>query len=158
MKIDGAAVSIIYENGTLVRALTRGDGKRGDDITHNVRTIADVPLRLLGNDVPPILEIRGENLYDQPGSREAEPATARARRTALTPIPRNCAAGSIRLLDPRICAERNLRFFCHSAGRSDDPASGKPRGVFEVGQEFRSHRYTFRRKLPEHGPGARLLR
>ena len=119
LKIDGAAVSIIYENGTLVRALTRGDGKRGDDITHNVRTIADVPLRLLGNEVPPSLEIRGE-IYMTNQDLVKLNQRQQERGEPLYANPRNCAAGSIRLLDPRICAGRNLRFFCHSAGRSDD--------------------------------------
>ena len=115
LKIDGAAVSIIYENGLLTRALTRGDGKTGDDITHNVRTIADVPLRLIGNNVPDLLEIRGE-IYMTNDDLASLNERQKARGDSLYANPRNCAAGSIRLLDPKTCADRNLRMFCHSAG------------------------------------------
>jgi len=115
LKVDGVAVSLIYENGLLVRGATRGDGRVGDDITHNVRTIKDVPLRLLGRQVPPVLEVRGEVymtnsdlvLFNEKQKEKGKPPA---------PNTRNLAAGSIRQLDPRICAERRLRFFCHSAG------------------------------------------
>ena len=115
LKIDGAAGSIIYENGVLTRALTRGDGKTGDDITHNVRTMADVPLRLIGDDVPELIEIRGE-IYMTNDELASLNERQKERGESLYANPRNCAAGSIRLLDPRICAERNLRMFCHSSG------------------------------------------
>ncbi len=118
LKIDGAAVSILYENGLLKQAATRGNGEVGDDITHNVRTIVDVPLRLAGKNVPPILEVRGEIYmtnadFARLNERQAE------RGEPLYKNPRNVAAGTIRLLDPRLCAERNLRFFCHSMGYSE---------------------------------------
>ncbi|MCA9218629.1 MAG: NAD-dependent DNA ligase LigA [Planctomycetales bacterium] len=121
LKIDGAAGSVIYENGLLTRGLTRGDGKTGDDITHNVRTISDVPLRLIGNDVPKLLEIRGE-IYMTNDDLASLNERQKQRGESLYANPRNCAAGSIRLLDPKICAERNLRMFCHSAG--DHSATG----------------------------------
>jgi DNA ligase (NAD+) len=115
LKIDGVAASIRYENGEMVQALTRGDGQSGDDITHNVRTIADVPLRLIGENVPPVLEVRGEVymtnadlvLLNEEREREGEAPYANTR---------NVTAGSIRLLDPKICAKRRLRFFCHGIG------------------------------------------
>jgi len=115
LKVDGVAVSIIYEDGILARALTRGNGTVGDDITHNIRTIADVPLKLTGEQIPPLLEIRGE-VY----MRNEDLVTLNERQTAAGldtyANTRNVTAGSIRLLDPRLCAERNLHVFCHGTG------------------------------------------
>lgn len=115
LKIDGVAVSIIYENGQLARGVTRGNGSVGDDITHNLRTLVDVPLKLLGEKIPPLVEVRGEvymtnAALDRLNERQAAdglPAYAN---------PRNVTAGSIRLLDPRECATRELRFFGHGVG------------------------------------------
>lgn len=115
LKIDGVAASVIYENGVLTRAVTRGDGRVGDDITHNVRTITDVPLRLSADKPPEILEVRGE-VY----MRNSDLVTLNERQQAAGEATykntRNVAAGSIRLLDPKLCAERNLRMFCHGVG------------------------------------------
>ena len=118
LKIDGVAVSITYENGLLVRGATRGNGRVGDDITHNLRTLKDVPLSLSGDRHPKLLEVRGEvymNNSDlvwlnEQQKKQGLPAYANTR---------NVCAGSIRLLDPRICAERRLRMFCHSTGYSE---------------------------------------
>lgn len=115
LKIDGVAIALVYENGLLVRGVTRGDGRVGDDVTHNVRTMADVPLRLTTDDPPPVLEVRGEVYMtnsdlvklNQQQQAAGEPVYANTR---------NCAAGSIRLLDPRIAAGRHLRLFCHGVG------------------------------------------
>ena len=118
LKIDGVAVSLVYEQGQLVRGVTRGNGRIGDDITHNVRTVADIPLRLAGQSSPPVLEVRGE-IYmansDLVALNEVQ------ERKGLPPFAntRNVTAGSIRLLDPRICAERRLRFFCHGVGQTE---------------------------------------
>lgn len=113
-KIDGAAIALTYENGRLVRGATRGNGQVGDDITHNAVTILDVPRRLKGNP-PPVLEIRGE-VY----MTNSDLVTLNERQTekGLEPYanPRNCAAGSVRLLDPKECAARRLRFFAHGVG------------------------------------------
>jgi DNA ligase (NAD+) len=118
LKIDGVAVSITYENGLLVRGATRGNGRVGDDITHNLRTLRSVPQRLSGEHPPKLLEVRGEvymNNSDLVWLNEQQ------KKQGLPPYAntRNVAAGSIRLLDPRICAERRLRMFCHGAGFSD---------------------------------------
>ncbi|MBN1590928.1 MAG: NAD-dependent DNA ligase LigA, partial [Pirellulales bacterium] len=115
LKIDGVAVSLLYERGRLVRGLTRGNGRLGDDITHNVRTVVDVPLRLSGRDVPPVLEVRGE-IYMTNSDLVA--LNQRQRDAGLPPFAntRNVTAGSIRLLDPRVCAQRRLRLFCHGVG------------------------------------------
>ena len=122
-KIDGVAVSLLYRDGRLVRAATRGDGTTGEDITANVRTIRAVPLRLAGGDVPPALEVRGEVYMPISGFREFnERATARGERTIVNP--RNGAAGSLRQLDPAVTATRPLSMFCYSIGEG---ASREPR-------------------------------
>lgn len=115
LKIDGAAVAIIYEDGALVRAATRGNGVVGDDITHNIRTIGNVPLRLTGRDVPPVLEVRGE-VYMTNSDLVALNQRQRAAGQPPFANTRNLAAGAMRLLDPRISAERPLRVLCHGTG------------------------------------------
>ncbi|MCA9118667.1 MAG: NAD-dependent DNA ligase LigA [Planctomycetaceae bacterium] len=115
LKIDGAAVSLIYEGGLLVQGLTRGDGTTGSDITHNVRTIGDVPLRLIGEHVPSVLEVRGE-IYMTNSTLVALNQRQQERGDALFANPRNVASGTITMLDPRVCAERGLRMFCHGTG------------------------------------------
>jgi DNA ligase (NAD+) len=115
LKIDGVAVSLLYENGVLVRGVTRGNGQVGDDITHNVRTVAGVPLRLLGASIPPVLEVRGE-IYMTNSDLVLLNEEQRKRGEAPYANTRNVTAGSIRLLDPKICARRRLRFFCHGVG------------------------------------------
>ena len=118
LKIDGVAVSLIYEHGVLVRGATRGNGRTGDDITHNVRTIRDVPLRLYGGGFPRSLEVRGEVYMTNSGLVKLN-ELQRDRGESLFKNTRNSTAGCIRLLDPRICAERNLRIFCHGVGHHD---------------------------------------
>ena len=115
MKVDGVAISVIYEDGILVRAVTRGNGVVGDDVTHNVRTIADVPLKLRGEEVPGVLELRGE-VYMTNSDLVKLNERQKELKASLYANTRNCAAGSVRLLDPRICAERSLRFFAHGVG------------------------------------------
>lgn len=114
-KIDGVAVSLLYENGLLVRGATRGDGSTGEDITHNVRTITAIPLRLEGKDFPATLEVRGEIFMTKSGfARMNREALAREERTFVNP--RNAAAGTLRQLDSRITAKRPLTMFCYGAG------------------------------------------
>jgi DNA ligase (NAD+) len=114
-KLDGAAVSLLYENGVLVRGATRGDGSSGEDVTHNVRTIDAVPLRLLGDEHPPVLEVRGEVFMPRDGFREYnERALRKGENTFVNP--RNAAAGSLRQLDPRLTAERPLDIYVYSVG------------------------------------------
>jgi DNA ligase (NAD+) len=115
LKVDGVAVSLVYEGGRLVRGVTRGNGQIGDDITHNVRTIRDIPLRLLGEDVPRVLEVRGE-IYMANSDLVRLNEQQQAKDQPPFANTRNVTAGTIRLLDPRICAERGLRMFCHSVG------------------------------------------
>lgn len=115
-KLDGAAVSLLYENGRLVRAATRGDGTTGEDITHNARTIAAIPLALLGSGYPALLEVRGEVFMPRAGF-EALNSQAREKGEKTFVNPRNAAAGSLRQLDPRRTAERPLDIYIYSIGR-----------------------------------------
>ncbi len=114
-KLDGAAVSLLYEEGRLVRGATRGDGTTGEDITHNVRTIDAVPLRLRGSGFPRVLEVRGEVFMPKAGfdayNRKAQEL---GEKTFVNP--RNAAAGSLRQLDPRLTAARPLDVYFYSAG------------------------------------------
>ncbi|ATF91647.1 DNA ligase [Cedecea neteri] len=115
LKLDGLAVSLLYEDGVLVRAATRGDGTTGENITANVRTIRAIPLKLQGDNIPRRLEVRGEVFLPQAGF---EKINEEARRTGgkVFANPRNAAAGSLRQLDPRITAKRPLTFFCYGVG------------------------------------------
>jgi len=117
-KIDGVAMALIYENGILTQALTRGDGQRGDDITHNSRTVGGVPLKLESDNPPAILEVRGEAYI-----ANSEFAKLRAaqieRKEEPYANPRNTTAGALKLLDPKLCAARKVRFFAHGIGFHD---------------------------------------
>ncbi len=114
-KIDGVAVSLIYENGRLVQGATRGDGTTGEDITQNIRTVESVPLKLRGKDYPTRLEVRGEvYLARSMFVRINEDAAAAGEKVFANP--RNAAAGSLRQLDPRLTAKRKLSMFCYSVG------------------------------------------
>lgn len=114
-KLDGAAVSLMYERGVLVRGATRGDGTKGEDITHNVRTIDAIPLRLIGKGHPEILEVRGEVFMPKAGF-EAYNEKARAAGEKTFVNPRNAAAGSLRQLDPKLTAARPLDMYAYSVG------------------------------------------
>lgn len=135
-KVDGVAVALVYEAGVLVQGVTRGDGRQGDDITHNARTLLGVPLKLRGKKPPARLEVRGEAFISN-----SDFAHIRARQVAAgdPPFanPRNASAGALKLLDPKECAARRVRFFAHSAG------------VVE-GIDFESHR-QFLTAIAERG-------
>ncbi len=118
LKIDGLAVSLTYQDGRLVQGATRGDGFRGEDVTHNLRTISSIPLALLG-DAPGRLEARGEVFM----SKEAFARLNHDREAAGEPLyanPRNTAAGSVRQLDPSMTASRNLEIYVYSLGDRDE--------------------------------------
>ena len=114
-KLDGIAVSLLYRGGVLERAATRGDGSTGEDITHNVRTIPSVPLRLRGEGYPQVLEVRGEIYLPRAGFEQIN-ARARAQGEKTFVNPRNAAAGSLRQLDARITATRPLEMCCYGVG------------------------------------------
>ena len=118
LKIDGLAINLSYENGYLVRAATRGDGRVGEDVTLNVRTIAAVPGRLRddgGHDIPEFVEIRGEVFFPLAGFAELNASLVAAGKAPFA-NPRNSAAGSLRQKDPRITASRPLTMLCHGIG------------------------------------------
>nr|WP_294965097.1 NAD-dependent DNA ligase LigA [uncultured Gilliamella sp.] len=115
LKLDGLAVSLLYENGRFVQAATRGDGTTGEDITANIRTIKVIPLVLHGDNVPTRLEVRGEVFMTHHGFEKLN-ADAAKRNEKLFANPRNAAAGSLRQLDPKITAKRPLTFFCYGVG------------------------------------------
>jgi DNA ligase (NAD+) len=120
-KLDGVAISLRYENGELVFGATRGDGATGEDVTHNVRTIRSVPLRLRGSHVPRVFEVRGEIFMPKAGFEELNRRAAqRGEKTFVNP--RNAAAGSVRQLDPRLAAERPLEVFFYALGEVSDDA------------------------------------
>lgn len=124
-KLDGLAISIVYEKGELVQAATRGDGSTGEDVTQNIRTLQSVPLRLLGDDYPALLEVRGEVFMPKAGFEKLnQRARDQGEKTFVNP--RNAAAGSLRQLDPQITAQRPLALYCYGVGvveGRDMPAS-----------------------------------
>ena len=141
LKFDGLAMSLRYEHGLLVQAATRGDGETGEDVTHNIRTLRQIPLQLsatarAGQDsalpIPPVLEVRGE-VYMRRDDFEALNARQRARIAAgekgekTFVNPRNAAAGAVRQLDPRMAAQRPLSFFAYGLGDLTPPEAGGPR-------------------------------
>jgi len=131
-KLDGAAINLWYDNGEFVRAATRGDGSVGEDVTHNVRTIRSLPLRLRGGIVPGRIEVRGEIFMPRDGFARLNES---ARKSGEKPFanPRNAAAGSLRQLDPRLTASRPLALFAYGVGN----ISGVP--------QLKRHSETLRR-------------
>ncbi|MFG2597479.1 NAD-dependent DNA ligase LigA [Streptomyces sp. NPDC048462] len=115
LKIDGLAVNLTYENGLLTRAATRGDGRTGEDITPNVRTIAEIPHRLKGDHVPALVEIRGEVFFPMEGFEELNARLVEADDKPFA-NPRNAAAGSLRQKDPKVTASRPLHMVVHGIG------------------------------------------
>lgn len=120
LKFDGLAISLRYENGTLVQGATRGDGAVGEDVTHNVRTIDDIP-ETLPKGAPPVLEVRGEvymrlSSFAALNARQVAEAEAAGKEPKLYVNPRNTAAGSLRQIDAATTAERRLSFFCYQLG------------------------------------------
>ena len=114
-KLDGLAASIIYENGLLIQAATRGDGLTGENVTENVKTISNLPLRLRGENIPSLLEVRGEVFMLKAGFNKLNEGLVKAGEKPFV-NPRNAAAGSLRQLDSKVAAARPLAFYCYSVG------------------------------------------
>jgi DNA ligase (NAD+) len=117
-KIDGLAINLTYENGVFAQGATRGDGFEGEDVTVNLRTIPSIPLRMLGDDAPPLLEVRGEVYLPLSGFRKLNEQLVAAGQKP-TPNPRNAAAGSLRQKDPSITAQRPLAVWVYGVGVRD---------------------------------------
>ncbi|HDZ58070.1 MAG TPA: NAD-dependent DNA ligase LigA [Pseudomonas xinjiangensis] len=130
-KLDGLAVSLLYEDGYLTRGATRGDGSKGEDITTNVRTIRNIPLKLRGEGWPRVLEVRGE-VYMSKAGFEALNERAREAGSKTFANPRNAAAGSLRQLDSSITASRPLEFCCYGIGRFEGELPRTQTGVLQA--------------------------
>lgn len=142
-KLDGLAVSLLYENGHLVRGATRGDGSTGEDISANVRTIRNIPLKLHGEDWPLVLEVRGEIFMPKAGFEALNARQLEAGGKTFA-NPRNAAAGSLRQLDPRITASRPLELCAYGVGRSDGEL---PKTHFELLQALKRWGLPISREL-----------
>lgn len=138
LKMDGVAVSVRYEKGIFTRALTRGDGKKGDDITSNMRTIRSVPLELTGSHIPDVLEIRGE-VYMPHRAFQAQNQKKEEAGEELWANPRNAAAGSLKLLDPHEVSHRGLAAVFYGLAESDHPL---------ISSQYEVHEYLKRLGLP----------
>ena len=129
-KFDGLAMNLRYEHGVLVQAATRGDGETGEDVTQNIRTIGQIPLKL-PDGAPPVLEVRGEvymrrDDFEALNERQRQRIAAGERGEKTFVNPRNAAAGAVRQLDPAIAAQRPLSFFAYGLGEITPPAQGGP--------------------------------
>ncbi|MGW6885710.1 NAD-dependent DNA ligase LigA [Streptomyces goshikiensis] len=135
LKVDGLAVNLTYEHGRLTRAATRGDGRTGEDITPNVRTIAEIPDRLAGDRIPALVEIRGEVFFPM---EKFEELNARLVETEGKPFanPRNAAAGSLRQKDPKITASRPLHMVVHGIGAREGFDIDKLSHAYELLREW----------------------
>jgi DNA ligase (NAD+) len=134
-KIDGLAINLTYENGVFVRGATRGDGEVGEDVTVNLRTIPSIPLQLLGDDAPAVVEVRGEVYMPLSGFRELNERLAGSEQK-LAPNPRNAAAGSLRQKNSAITASRPLSFWVYGVGAHDGVELGSH---WETLQWLRAH-------------------
>ena len=130
LKIDGLAIDLVYRDGALVKAATRGDGRTGEDVTPNLRTISSIPARLTGSGVPDVLEVRGEVFLSEAAFTRLNESLQEAGKPAFA-NPRNAAAGSLRQKDPRVTASRALDAIVHGIGRVE----GAPAGSRQQGRD-----------------------
>ncbi|MFE2151737.1 NAD-dependent DNA ligase LigA [Streptomyces lavendulae] len=135
LKVDGLAVNLTYENGRLTRAATRGDGRTGEDITPNVRTIAEIPDRLKGERIPALVEIRGEVFFPMEKFEELNARLVEAQGKPFA-NPRNAAAGSLRQKDPKVTASRPLHMVVHGIGAREGFAIERQSQAYELLHEW----------------------
>lgn len=138
LKMDGIAISALYEKGIFVRGVTRGDGKKGDDITTNLRTVEALPLRLYGENIPEVLEVRGEVFMRHAVFKQLNEEKSESEE-ALWANPRNAAAGSLKLLDPRLVAKRRLSVVFYGVAENS---------TITVGSQYSIHNYIKSFGLP----------
>ena len=145
LKFDGLAINLRYEDGVLVQAATRGDGEIGEDVTHNIRTLQQIPLRLHADKPPAVVEVRGEVYmrradFEALNERQREKIAAGQKNEKLYVNPRNAAAGAVRQLDSAISASRRLSFFAYGLGEVSPASDGGPDCAtqFDWLQQFRS--------------------
>jgi DNA ligase (NAD+) len=131
LKVDGLAVALVYEQGRLIRAATRGDGTTGEDVTPNVRTLAGIPDRLTGAEVPELIEVRGEVYFPRADFADLNASLVEAGKKPFA-NPRNAAAGSLRMKDPRITASRPLRMVVHGIGAATGLTVDRQSEVYEL--------------------------
>jgi DNA ligase (NAD+) len=135
LKIDGVAISLTYEKGLLTVGATRGDGEQGDDVTHNLKTIHELPLRLNHDDPPVLFEVRGE-VYMERAELARINRQRKERGDDLYANPRNLTAGTLKMLDPRQCAERKLRLFAYEVGAVEGVAVKTHLDSFQLMRQF----------------------
>jgi len=134
-KLDGLAISLLYVDGVLIRAATRGDGETGEDVTQNVRTIKSIPLKMIGSDVPARVEVRGEIVMSKAGFEQLNQRQRESEQKQFA-NPRNAAAGSLRQLDSNITAQRPLSMYCYGVGVFE--ATEMPTTQFAMLQQLKS--------------------
>lgn len=135
LKLDGLSMELIYENGLLVRALTRGDGTVGEDVTHNIKTIKTIPLKLHTTTPPKLLEVRGEVILFKKDFLNMNLAYQEAGEDTFA-NPRNAAAGTVRQLDPKVAASRPLKFMAYALGNCDGITFSSQKNISEVLKEL----------------------
>jgi DNA ligase (NAD+) len=128
LKIDGLAIDLVYKRGRLASAATRGDGRTGEDVTLNIKTIASIPAQLAGDDIPELLEVRGEVFLPEAAFARLNESLQEAGKAAFA-NPRNAAAGSLRQKDPAVTASRGLDAIVHGIGRVEGRVEGTDRGI-----------------------------
>ncbi len=131
LKVDGLAVDLVYERGRLVRGATRGDGRTGEDVTPNLRSLDTVPTELAGDDLPELLEVRGEVFFPVAGFEQLNASLVEAGKAPFA-NPRNAASGSLRQKDPRVTAGRPLRLVVHGVGAHRGRAPERQSGWYEA--------------------------